>query len=58
MRTSIMRVNGGPMGMEKELIYEEIMVKTFLSNHLTTLLSNQQKKQTPKFKDLQASQAE
>ena len=38
MKTSIMHVNGGPMGMEKELIYE--------------------KKQTLKFKDLQASQAE
>ena len=30
MKTSIMHVNRGPMGMEKELIYEEIMDKTFL----------------------------
>lgn len=30
MKTSIMRVNRGPMGTEKELIYEEIMDKTFL----------------------------
>ena len=30
MKTSIMHVNRGPMGTEKELIYEEIMDKTFL----------------------------
>ena len=30
MKTCIMRVNGGPTGMEKELIYEEIVDKTFL----------------------------